>query len=146
MIQAEAKGFDGPSAFLQSDFIEEVGAKSVASASGRFAEFLKNRRFDELFNDDTGETKGSIGKYRYKTKNPAYVVKAGVRIPGNLNYLAGLYRGHAVTKSGKVFSYARKRDLINDGWKSWGGKGKLEAISEEMLEKMIAKAEAKIEG
>jgi hypothetical protein len=135
-IEAEvAGGFPG---WLQGDFIEEVGAKSAASASHRFAEYLKNHRFDELFNDQTGETKGSIDTYRFKGKKPAYVVKAGVGIPGNLNYLAGLYRGEARSRSGKLFSYARKRDLIIEGWKKWGGDRMLQSASRETLEKMIA--------
>jgi len=138
-IEAEVTG--GLPEWLEGDFIEEVGAKSVASASRRFLEYLKNHRFDELFNDQTGETKGSIGTYRFKGEKPVYVVKAGCGITGNLNYLAGLYRGKAHSRSGKEFSYARKRDLINESWKKWGGTGKLEAASLEMLEKMIADAE-----
>jgi hypothetical protein len=149
MIKAEITGdFNIP----HPDFIETLGAKSVSSASHRFVEFLKNRRFYELFNEGLGlrdkkgmflgsHTVDTIDTYRFKGKHPTYVVKAGVGITGNLNYLAGLYSGRAVSKSGKVFSYARKRDLINDGWKAWGGEGKLEAASEEQLEKMIAEAE-----
>ena len=144
MITAEAKGFDGLTDFLQSAFIEEAAARSIASASGKFTEFLKNSRFDELFNEQSGKTKSSIAKYRYKTKNPVYVVKAGAGIRGNLNYLAGLYKGQAVSRSGKVFHYSRKRDLITEGWKAWGGKEKLETIGEAMLNKMVADAEAKI--
>jgi hypothetical protein len=124
-----------------SDFLEVLAATSAAGASHRFLEFLKNRRFNELFQNQTDETRESINTYRLRGKKPAYVVKAGVGILGNLNYLAGLYRGKAVSKSGKVFSYARKRDLIKDGWKAWGGEGKLKAASEEKLKKMIAEAE-----
>ena len=140
MITLEVSGSIG---LPPSDFIEELAAKSVASTSRRFAEYLKNRRFDELFETKTGKTKESIDIYRYKSKNPAYVVKAGVGIPGNLNYLMGLYRGRATSRSGKVFSYARPRDLLTEGWKAWGGEGKLQAASEEMLNKMISDWERK---
>ena len=153
MIQAETKGFDAFSAFLRSTAIEEAGAKAVASASGRFVEFLKSSRFDELFKSHGGKkgkhgnvyTRDTIKTYRYaRRKEPTYMVMAGVGISGSLNYLAGLYRGQATTKSGKVFSYARKRDLVKGGWKAWGGKGKLEAAGEAALERMIADAEKKI--
>jgi len=150
-IEAEVTG--GFPDWLQGDFIEEVGAKSVASASHRFIEYLKNHRFDELFDEGSDEnrkmkngglrisTRESIGTYRFKGKKPVYVVKAGVGIPGNLNYLAGLYRGKARSRSGKEFSYARKRDLLREGWKKWGGNEMLQSASQEMLEKMIADAE-----
>jgi len=145
MIKSEVKGSVNLGA-IENDFVREVGAKSVATASRRFVEFLRYRRFDQLFNSDTGETRDSIDTYRYKSKKmPAYVVKAGVGIPGNLNYLAGLYRGHAVSRSGKVFSFARQRNLIDDGWKAWGGDRELVATSEQTLERMIAKVEKKLE-
>jgi hypothetical protein len=135
-IEAEITG--GFPEWLQGGLIEELGAKSVASASRRFSEYLKNQRFDALFDDQTGETKGSIGAYRFKGEKPAYLVKAGIGIPGNLNYLAGLYRGRAHSRSGKEFSYARKRNLIVEGWKKWGGEAHLQSASQEMLQKLIA--------
>ena len=146
MVSAEADGFEQRllrEASLIS-FTENVAAVSVATASGRFTAYLRNQRFHKYFEDRTGETRGSIGRYRYKTKAPAYVVKAGVGIPGSLNYLAGLYRGRAVSRSGKVFDYkGGARPMLEESWKAWGGKGKLETISEEVLEKMIAEAEKK---
>ena len=142
-LETETRG--GISLKPYGDLIESVAARSIASASGMFAEFLKNRRFDELFENRTGETKNSIGSYRYKGKKPAYVVKAGAGIKGGLNYLLGLYRGYrGVSGSGKVM-YTKKRDLITGGWKDWGGEGRLEAVSEEMLERMIKQAEARRE-
>ena len=141
MIKGEIEGFDGLSKFMRSDFIEDVSAISAGSASRGFVEFLRNTHFDKLFNDQTGETKSSIDTYRYRGKNPAYVVKAGVRIPGNLNYLAGLYRGRARTKSGKIFQYGRPRDLIIGGWKAYGGYEKLAATIQRVLNKKIEDAE-----
>jgi hypothetical protein len=129
-----------------SDFLlSALAGRTTAKVAGRFAEYLKNRRFEDLYENRTGETKESIGAYRYKSKTPAYIVKAGLGIPGNLNYLAGLYRGEAVSRSGKRFSYARKRDLINDGWASWGGGAKIESAYNEVLEGVIKEAEEKLE-
>jgi hypothetical protein len=145
MMAAEMKG--GISlAPIKDFFVETLAARVAAKISGEFAAYLKNSRFDELFEDRTGETRESIGSYRYKSKAPAYTVRAGIGIPGNLNYLAGLYRGKAVSRGGKAFSYARKRGLVNDGWKAWGGAGKLSAAYEEILKGVIAEAEKKLEG
>ena len=127
-------------------FTENVTAKGIATASRRFVEYLRNERFHEYFKSHKPkeETRNSIDTYRYKTKDPAYVVKAGVGIPGSLNYLAGLYRGQAVSRSGKVFDYkGGARPMLEESWKAWGGKGTLEAITLEVLEKMIAEAEKK---
>ena len=146
MISAEIKGGNISLMPLGDDFVESLAARSVAKISSEFAKFIKNRRFDELFNSQTGKTKESIGAYRYKSKAPTYLVRAGLGIPGNLNYLAGLYRGKAVSRSGKVFQYEKKRDLINDGWNAFGGDSKVTDLYENTLNKAIGEAEAKLEG
>ncbi len=123
--------------FLPTEFeVEELSAKVVASSSAQFAKWLRNSRFEKLFENRTGETKESIGLYRAKGKNPAYMVKAGVGIPGSLNYLAGLYRGKAKSKSGKEFSYAAPRDLLTDGWRIWHGEQKVKEAYELYLRKL----------
>ena len=58
--------------------------------------------------------------------------KTVAKVPNNfseyLNYLAGLYRGEAVSRSGKKFMYARPREVINTGWASWAGNQNIEVI------------------
>ena len=145
MIDTEIKGSISLKP-IEEFFIENIAARTTAKTAAEFVNYLKNRRFDELFENQTGKTRESIGLYRWKSKAPAYVVKAGVGVPGNLNYLAGLYRGKAVSRSGKVFSYARKRDLITEGWKVWDGDTQMANIGENMMQKSIGEAEKKIEG
>ena len=131
---------------IEEFFIRDISARSVAKVGREFSDFLKYRRFGELFEDQTGETRESIGLHRARGKKPAYVVRAGIGIPGNLNYLKGLYRGRAVSRSGKVFSYARQRNLIDDGWRIWGAEQKAVAVGEEMLQRAVNEAEKKLEG
>jgi len=146
MIDSEIKGNISLKP-IEEFFIREVSARSVAKVSREFSDFLKYRRFGDLFKDQTGETRESIGIHRHKSKKiPGYVIRAGIGIPGNLNYLAGLYRGQAVSRSGKVFSFARQRNLIDDGWRIWGGEQKAVAVGSEMLQRAAGEAEKKLEG
>ena len=146
MISSEIKGNINLKP-IEEFFIRDIAARSVAKVSREFSDFLKYRRFGELFNDKTGETRESIGLHRTRGKKvPAYVVRAGLGVPGNLNYLMGLYRGRAVSRSGKVFSFARQRNLIDDGWRIWGGEQKAIAVGQEMLERAVSEVEKKIEG
>ena len=145
---------------IEDFFIRDLAARSVAKVAREFSDFLKYRQFDQFFNDGNAEnrrsrkngrerisTRESIGFHREATKKiPAYAVRAGIGIPGNLNYLAGLYRGHAVSRSGKVFSFARQRNLIDDGWRIWGAEQKAVAVGEEMLQRAVNEAEKKLEG
>jgi len=136
-LETEIKG--GFDTILYNGFIEEIAARTAASASGRFAAYLRTQPLNEYFESDNGfldKVTGSIGVFRQRGKNPVFMVRAGLGIPGSLNFLAGLYRGKT-----KKFEYTRKRDLLGDGWKSWGGEGRLEAESEAALERLIAEAE-----
>jgi len=142
LVSAEAEG--GINLPIVDYFLEKLAARTVAKVSGEFAKHLERQRFNELFEDRTGKTKKSIGAYRDRSRVPAYIVKAGLGIPESLNYLAGLYRGRAVSRSGNPVSYSQRRDLINGGWKAWGGDGKINAAYEEMLKKVIGESEAEI--
>lgn len=137
---------------LPPDFIKELSARTVARVSGEYSRYLKEQRFDELFNNQTGETKGSIGTYRAEGKNPGYVVKAGIGIKGSLNYLAGLYRGEAVSGSGKRrigakafmfqggkrFLYAGgKRDLLRGNGKTFLTEPVIMKNYKAILDKMV---------
>jgi hypothetical protein len=156
MIESETKGGFNFKPFSEY-FFESISARITAKTAAEFVGYLKNRRFDELFHEGsiknrrgkkTGliriSTRDSIGMYRYKSKKPAYTVKAGIGIPGSLNYLEGLYKGGAVSKSGKPINYTRKRDLITGGWKSWGGVAKTASIGEAVLQKALNSMEGKI--
>ena len=125
-------------------FVENLAASAASRIANEFALYVKQHRFDEYYENKTGETKGSIGVYRGTAKKPVFVVKAGLGIRGSLNYLAGLYKGEAVSRSGKTFSYARPRDLIKTGWKEFGGAGKLQSLYEQTLQRKISEAEAAI--
>jgi len=129
-----------------TDFVEDIAAASAAKIANEFASYIRQHRFDEYYKNQTGETKNSIGVFRMKSKVPAFTVRAGLGIRGNLNYLAGLYKGKSVSRSGKTFSYARPRDLMKSGWREFGGEGKLQHIYEQTLAKKIKESEAKLEG
>jgi len=145
MITTEIKGYMSL-ASLEAWFIRDISARSVAKVGREFSDFLKYRRFGELFKDQTGETRESIGLHRHKSKKiPGYVIRAGIGIPGNLNYLAGMYRNDRVTSSGKKF-YSKQRNLIDGGWKLWGAEQKAVAVGEKMLQRAVNEAEKKLEG
>lgn len=145
MIKAEASGNISLMP-LGDDFVREIGAAAASKVANDFTWYLKNRRFLDYFENQTGETKESIGVFRARGKKPAFVAKAGLGIRGSLNYLAGLYRGQAVSRSGKTFHFARKRDFIKGGWKDFEGQGRLKLAYNEILKRKIKEAEAKLEG
>jgi len=158
MITTEIKGYMSL-ASLEAWFIRDISARSVAKVGREFSDFLKYRRFGELFEEGNAEnrrsrkngrerisTRESIGMHRHRSKKiPGYVIRAGIGIPGNLNYLAGMYRNDRVTSSGKKF-YTKQRNLIDGGWKLWGAEQKAVAVGEEMLQRAVNEAEKKLEG
>ena len=129
---------------LESYFTETMSGRIVAKVSSVFARYLKKESFGGYFKDITGKTRESIGFYRFKGKNPAYAVKAGAGVPGNLNYLSGLYRGRAVSQSGKAFEYSRKRDMLEESWAKWGGYSRAAEIGEEVMKKHLGDMEAQV--
>jgi hypothetical protein len=120
MIDAETTGSVDLSP-LKDYLLPALAGKVTASVSGKTAAYLKNTRFGELFESGTGrknkghdfQTKDTIDIYRFKSKKPAYIVKAGVGISG-LNYLEGFYKGSAKSRSGKTFQYKQPRPLLHD--------------------------------
>jgi hypothetical protein len=144
MIKAETKGSINLSP-LEETFIEIIAARTVARVSGNFVTYLKNTRFDTLFDVQTGETKGSIGAYRAKAKQPTYLIRAGLGVPGSMSYLKNLYKGRGKSRSGNWFNYAKKRDLIKEGWKAYDGESKMSLIFANELQKAIKEAEALLE-
>ena len=133
-LESEVKG----GLFLGTElFIEDLAGRCVAKTAFEFAEYLRARRFSDLFVSRTGGTLKSIGAFRAGGNNPSYIIKAGIGVPGNLNYLAGLYRGKALSRSGKPFDYAKKRDLLRGGWAAWNGNQKMGELSEQVAQKML---------
>jgi len=130
---------------IENHFVEIIAARTVARVSGNFANYLRNVRFPQLFEERTGQTRNSIDAYRAKGNNPAYLVRAGVGIPGNMNYLINLYKGRGKSSTGSYFNYAKKRDLINEGWKQYDGESKMAMIYAQELQKAIKEAESELE-
>jgi len=104
---------------IENNFIEIIAARTVARVSGSFTRFLKIIYFDKLFISRTGVTKGSIGAFRTRAKNPTYAVRAGLNIEGGKNYLKALYKGKSKSRSGNYFNFKKERDLLKGGWKQY---------------------------
>jgi hypothetical protein len=137
LVSIEVKNF--PDFKNMGILIENFAAASVVKVSAVFTEWLQKSKFHDVFEDRTGETRKSIGFYRTKKKNPEYLIRPGVGIPGMLNYLYGEARGYATSRSGKKFSYTKKRDVVNEGWKEW--QGNMNAIFEQMKDKFFKRIE-----
>jgi len=141
MITTETKGSINLSP-IEEYFIENIAARTAARVSGNFVNYLKKTRFDKLFTSKTGKTVSSIDGYRTRAKEPTYKVRAGVGVPGNMNYLKALYKGRGRSRSGNYFNYSKKRDLIKEGWQQYGGDQKMPMIFANELAKAIKEAEA----
>jgi len=141
-IWIEESGGINLRAIYGDNLVADIASSTAAKLANEFAWYVRFHRFDELFENTTGETKDSIGVYRKRGKNPVFIVKAGLRIRGSLNYLAGLYKGQAKSQSGKTFSYYKQRDLFTRGWIEFGGREKQAVYYQQMLEKRIKEAEA----
>ena len=143
MISAEMKGNLLP---VEKEFLKDIAAKTAAKTAAEFADYLKNRKFEELFKNQTGETLGSVGLYRAKGTNPVYKVRAGVGVPGSLNYLAGLYGGSARSRLGKIFSYSKPRPLIRGGKKEFDVEKRLSENGGKIAGRVLSDLEAEKNG
>jgi hypothetical protein len=141
MITTETKGSINLSP-IEEYFIENIAARTVARVSGNFVNYLKKTRFEQLFTSRSEKTVSSIDAYRTRAKEPTYKVRAGVGVPGNMNYLKALYKGRGRSRSGNYFDYSKKRDLIKEGWQQYGGEAKIPMIFANEMAKAIKEAEA----
>jgi hypothetical protein len=125
-----------------------IFGKTFALSSAKFAEYVRLQKLsDQSLNALTGETRDSLKSYRMTKKYgvvPAYMVRPGVGIPGSLNYLYGMARGFAFSKSGKQFYYARPRPFMKEAWEEWGGKKQVrsyaEAVKDSYIQKLLSGA------
>jgi hypothetical protein len=131
-------------------WVETLGAKTAAKTAAEFTAFLRNTEFGKHFKDrdvkrkrgttPAGTTRNSIDFYRMKKpKVPTYLISPGVGIPGHLNYLYGMAKGEAKTRSGKVFNYSKKRNVVLSGWEAWGGDSRLGGIYKEAKRNYMAR-------
>jgi len=137
MITTEIKGELNLKSIYGNDLVEDIASATTAKVSNEFAHFIRENRYYNYFEKDTGKTLSSIGVYRKSGSKPVYVIKAGLGIRGSLNYLAGLYKGQAVSRSGKTFSYYKPRDLIVPGWQEFNGDNRLHTAFKEILKNRI---------
>ena len=137
MIKTEISGELNLKTIYGNDLVEDIASATAARVGNEFAYYIKKNRFNSLFENQTGKTLDSIGVYRKTGRKPTFVIKAGLNIKGSLNYLAGLYRGQSVSRSGKKFSYYKPRDLIVPSWQSFGGDKRLNDVFQIILEKRI---------
>ena len=142
MIKAQLSGEMSLYKMFGYDLVEDIASATAAKTANEFANYVRDNRFNSLYNNKTGETKDSIGVYRLRGKNPVFASRAGLGVRGNLNYLAGLYRGYATSRSGNTFSYDKPRDLITTAWRDFGGEGKINQYFHEILQKRIKEAGA----
>ncbi len=80
----------------------------------------------------TGETRGSMGFYRYKGKKAAIAVRPGKDINGHLNYLGGMQRGMLAGRGRKVL--IRPKPFMRPGFQSWKATGEPKRIKEAVYE------------
>jgi hypothetical protein len=112
--------------------VENIAAKSLALISALFAEYLRaNKLSGQVYPALTGETRESTKQYaaRKRFGTPAYIVRPGVGIPGNLNYLYGMARGYAV-RNGEAFRYDHPRPFLKEGWREFRAGGKVRTLTE----------------
>jgi hypothetical protein len=124
---------------VEADGLKAVFGKSLALASHKFAEYVRDnylsgqrlavgvgRTLKGGKNRPGGTTRESTRPYRMKDRRgsdlPRYMVRPGVGIPGSLNYLYGIARGQAVSKNENRFHYKNGPAgfFVEDAWKAWG--------------------------
>ena len=140
MITTDIKGELNLNTVYGNNLVEEIASATAAKVSNEFAYYIRKNRYHDYFEKDTGKTSDSIGVYRRSGRKPVYVIKAGLNIKGSLNYLAGLYKGQAVSRSGKKFNYYKPRNLIVPGWRDFKGDLRLRDAFQQILENKIKEA------
>lgn len=76
----------------------------------------------------SGETKESMGFYRYKGRKASFAVRPGKNINGHLNYLGGMQRGMLAGRGRKVL--IRPKPFMRPGYLSWKSTGEPKRIKE----------------
>jgi|GEM_PF-4594734 len=148
MIETNVRGELNYAFLLASNYvIEEIAAVTAAKVSNEYSYFIK-KRFSDYFETGTGKLQGSklkntvdtIGVYRRSgkgKKKAVFVIRAGLGVRGNLNYLSGLYRGEATSRSGKTFHYYKPRNLITETWRDFGGQKRLSEVFDSIAESRL---------
>jgi hypothetical protein len=126
--------------------LEAISAKSLALIASLFAKYLRENKLsgqvlqvgkDRLVSHGATLHQAGLTRYStqpYSTKNrygvPSYIVRPGVGVPGNLNYLYGMARGYAVAKTGNWFEYKTKYEFFKSGWREFKAGGKMRKLTE----------------
>ena len=76
----------------------------------------------------TGETRASVGFYKFKNSKATFAVRLGKNIPGHLNYLAGMQRGMLAGRGRKVV--IRPHPFMRPGFAAWKASGSPRRIKE----------------
>ncbi len=82
----------------------------------------------QVLNVVTGETRESMGFYRYKGRKASFAVRPGKNINGHLNYLGGMQRGMLAGRGRKVL--IRPKPFMRPGFLSWKATGEPKRIKE----------------
>ena len=100
------------------------------SLSGHIA---KTQLSGQVLNVATGETRSSMGFYRYKSgvhknRKASFAVRPGKNVNGHLNYLGGMQRGMLAGRGRKVL--IRPKPFMRPGFLSWRATGEPKRIKE----------------
>lgn len=86
------------------------------------AEYIRaNELSGQALNVETGETRDSMGFYRFKGKKASFAVRPGKGIAGHLNYLGGMQRGMLAGRGRKAI--IRPKPFMRPGYQGWRASG-----------------------
>lgn len=107
----------------------KMGARITSLWAESLATHIKQSQLSgQVLNVVTGETRESMGFYRYKGRKASFAVRPGKNINGHLNYLGGMQRGMLAGRSCKVL--IRPKPFMRPGFFSWKATGEPKRIKE----------------
>lgn len=87
-----------------------------------FAEYVRVMELSgQVLDVQTGETRESVGFFKFKGAKASYAVRPGAGISGHLNYLAGMQRGMLAGRGRKVI--IRPKPFMRPGFSAWKASG-----------------------
>jgi len=109
--------------------ILKMAARITSLWALNLAEHIKQTQLSgQVLNVISGETKESMGFYRYKGRKASFAVRPGKNINGHLNYLGGMQRGMLAGRGRKVL--IRPKPFMRPGYLSWKASGEPKRIKE----------------
>jgi hypothetical protein len=126
------------SKFADADALK-MAARITNLWAASLADYIRaNELSGQILDVQTGETRGSMGFYRYKGKKASFAVRPGKGVAGHLNYLAGMQKGMLAGRGRKVI--IRPKPFMRPGYRTWKASGAPTSIKKAVYAAYLDKA------